>query len=129
MVRGQPTIERYCRPFMPSARHRAGRPQRRLRHALPGDEAGRCGVVFDQPVLDTLLLSAVVHENQDRHNLDDIAERFGLTILGRHTALGDALVTAEIFIKLIPLLEDKGVQTLGQALEAARKTWYARVKY
>jgi DNA polymerase III subunit epsilon len=89
----------------------------------------RCGVVFDHPVLDTLLLSAVVHENQDRHNLDDIAERFGLTILGRHTALGDALVTAEIFIKLIPLLEDKGIQTLGQALEAARKTWYARVKY
>ncbi len=87
------------------------------------------GIVFDQPVLDTLLLSALVHEHQDSHNLEAIAERFGLTILGRHTAIGDAMVTAEIFLKLIPLLTDKGIHTLGQALEAARQTWQARIRY
>ena len=130
MVRGQPTIDEvlpafhaFCADSVLVA-HNAAFDMRCLE--LKQDE---CGVVFDHPVLDTLLLSAVVHENQDSHNLDDIAKRFGLTILGRHTAIGDALVTAEIFVKLIPLLEDKGIQTLGQALEAARKTWYARVKY
>lgn len=87
------------------------------------------GLRFDQPVLDTLLLSAVVHPGQESHRLEAIVERLGLTILGRHTALGDAIVTAEVFLKLIPLLAEKGVHTLREAREAAEKTYYARVKY
>ena len=87
------------------------------------------GVVFDQPVLDTLLLSAVVHPNQASHRLEAIAERFDVTVMGRHTAMGDAMVTAEVFLKLIPLLAEKGIRTLGQAREAAQKTYYARLKY
>jgi DNA polymerase-3 subunit epsilon len=89
----------------------------------------RTGVAFDQPVLDTLLLSAVVHPAQDSHRLEAIAERLGVSVLGRHTALGDAMVTAEVFLKLIPLLAQRGVHTLGQALEAAQKTYLARVRY
>ena len=87
------------------------------------------GVVFDQPVLDTLLLSAVIHPNQDSHRLEAIAERFDVPVIGRHTAMGDAMVTAEVFIKLIPLLAQQGIHTLGQAREAAQKTYYARLKY
>ncbi|RZL96201.1 MAG: DNA polymerase III subunit epsilon [Variovorax sp.] len=87
------------------------------------------GVRFEQPVLDTLLLSAVVSPHQASHELEAIASRFGITVLGRHTALGDALVTAEIFLQLIPLLAHKGIHTLGQAREAAQQTWYARLKY
>jgi DNA polymerase-3 subunit epsilon len=89
----------------------------------------RTGVVFDQPVLDTLLLSALVHPQQVSHRLEEIAERFGVAVLGRHTALGDALVTAEIFLKLVPLLAARGIHTLGQAREAAQQTYYARVRY
>jgi DNA polymerase-3 subunit epsilon len=87
------------------------------------------GVVFDQPVLDTLLLSAVVHPNQESHRLEAIAGRFNVTVMGRHTAMGDAMVTAEVFLKLIPLLAEKGIRTLGQAREAAQTTYYARLKY
>ena len=57
---------------------------------------------FDQPVLDTLLLSAVVHPNQESHRLEAIAERLGVAVLGRHTALGDAMVTAEVFLQADP---------------------------
>jgi len=87
------------------------------------------GVAFDQPVLDTLLLSAVVHPAQESHRLESIAERLGVPVLGRHTALGDAMVTAEVFLKLVPLLGERGIHTLGQALEASEKTYLARVSY
>jgi len=87
------------------------------------------GLKFDHPVLDTLLLSAVVHPNQESHRLEAIAERFNITVLGRHTALGDALVTAEVWLRLIPLLQAMGIHTLRQAREAAQKTYYARLKY
>ena len=49
--------------------------------------------------------------------------------MGRHTALGDAMVTAEVFLRMIPLLADMGIRTLREAREAAEKTYYARVKY
>ena len=35
------------------------------------------GLRFDHPVLDTLLLSAVIHPNQESHRLEVIAERMG----------------------------------------------------
>ena len=89
----------------------------------------RCGIAFEQPVLDTLLLAAVAQPAQQSHSLEAIAERLGVPILGRHTALGDAMVTAEVFQKLIPLLAERGIHTLGEALAAAQKTYLARVSY
>jgi DNA polymerase-3 subunit epsilon len=130
MVQGQPTIERVLPSFHAYARdtvlvaHNAAFDMRFLQLA-----EGRSGVVFDHPVLDTLLLSAVVHPNQESHRLEAIAERFGVTVIGRHTALGDAIVTAEVFQKLVPLLAAMGIHTLGQAREAAQQTYYARLKY
>ncbi|MBK7767864.1 MAG: DNA polymerase III subunit epsilon [Sulfuritalea sp.] len=87
------------------------------------------GVRFDRPVLDTFLLSAVVFPNQESHRLEAIAERLGVSVLGRHTAMGDAIVTAEVFLKMLPLLADKGIRTLGQAREASEKTYHARIHY
>jgi DNA polymerase-3 subunit epsilon len=89
----------------------------------------KTGLHFDNPVLDTLLLSSIVHPNQEGHSLDAIAERFNLTIVGRHTALGDALVTAEILLKLIPLLKAQGVHTLEEALIASSQSPFAKMKY
>jgi len=50
-------------------------------------------------------------------------------VAGRHTALGDAIMTAEVILRLIPLLGAIGIYTLRQARAAAQKTYYARLKY
>jgi DNA polymerase-3 subunit epsilon len=41
-------------------------------------------------------------------------------VLGRHSALGDAQTTAEILVRLLALLDRRGVRTLGEALDAVR---------
>ena len=130
MVRGQPNIDivlpafhEFCEDTVLIA-HNAAFDMRFLQL-----KEERTGIRFSQPVLDTLLLSAVVHPNQESHKLDVILERLGIVIDKRHNALEDAFATGEVFLKMIPLLEEKGIVTVRQALEAAEKTYFARVKY
>ena len=130
MVRGQPNIDvvlpafhEFCEDTVLIA-HNAAFDMRFLQL-----KEERTGIRFTQPVLDTLLLSAVVHPNQESHKLDVILERLGITIGKRHNALEDALATGEVFLKLVKLLEDQGIVTVRQALEAAEKTYFARIKY
>jgi DNA polymerase-3 subunit epsilon len=87
------------------------------------------GVRFAQPVLDTLLLSAVLHPDFEAHALEAIAERMGVNPIGRHTALGDAIMTGEVFLRMLPLLAEQGIRTLGEAREASRRTYFARIQY
>ena len=127
---GQPTIDRVLPRF-----HRFAEETVLVGHNAAFDmrflelKEARSGVRFDQPVLDTLLLSAIVHAAQDTHSLEDIAARLGIEVVDRHTALGDALVTAEAFLRLIPLLAERGIRTLGDARAASEKTYYARLRY
>jgi DNA polymerase-3 subunit epsilon len=71
--------------------------------------------LLENPILDTLFLSYGIHKDFEGHNLEAIAARLGIEVEGRHTSLGDANTTAEIFLRLISLLAARGVETLGQA--------------
>jgi DNA polymerase-3 subunit epsilon len=129
MVRGQPTIDTVLPTFDRFSSdtvlvgHNAGFDMQFL--AL---ERARAGLPATHPVvLDTLLLDAAVHPDHDDHSLEAIASRLGVDVLGRHTALGDALVTGEVFIRLVALLRARGVRTLGEAVAASRATLHARL--
>ena len=73
---------------------------------------------FDHPVLCTARLSAALDGHLSDHTLDALAERYGVTLdeAIRHTALGDAEATAQIFLKLLAVLPSRGVLGLSDAL-------------
>ena len=79
------------------------------------------GIEFANVVLDTLLISVFLDPASQNHSLDAIAERLGIEVEGRHTALGDSIVTARVFCKLLPRLEARGITTLGHALDASAR--------
>jgi len=91
---------------------------------------GVTGARFDQPALDTVLLSAWLFGQGAEHTLDALAERFGIAIPERlrHTALGDAMVTAEVLSSLIGVLTASGVATLGAALAVSEEAGALRRK-
>jgi DNA polymerase-3 subunit epsilon len=130
MLLGQPTIAQALPPFAQFCEgtvlvaHNAAFDMRFLQL-----KEAQTGVRFAQPVLDTLLLSALLHPGQAEHGLEAVAARLGVSVIGRHSALGDALLTGEIFLKMLPLLAAQGIRTLRQAREAGQKTYYARIAY
>jgi DNA polymerase-3 subunit epsilon len=77
------------------------------------------GVRFANPVLCTLMLAAALLDHLPEHSLDAVAQRFGIAIERRHTALADAMATAVLFLHLVDVLEGRGIKTLGQALAAS----------
>lgn len=76
------------------------------------------GARFDHVVLDTLLISVFLDRDTDDHSLETIAKRHGVTIENRHSAVGDAVATAQIFAAMLERLEARGVSTLDQLIRA-----------
>ncbi len=82
-----------------------------------------CGLTWDHPMLDTVLLSAVLFGDTEGHSLDALCERLDITIPPehRHTALGDAQATAEALCKMLPILSSRGYTTFGDVIAQTRK--------
>lgn len=81
------------------------------------------GIHFANPILDTVLLSAVVFGQSESHSLDALTQRLGITIPAedRHTALGDTVATADAFLKLKAMLEARGLERFGEVLAEVRR--------
>lgn len=82
-----------------------------------------CGLSWDHPMLDTVLLSAVLFGETEEHSLDALCKRLDVTIAPehRHTALGDAQATAEALCKMLPILSSRGYKTFGEVIQQTRK--------
>lgn len=78
------------------------------------------GQRFDQPILDTVLCSAILYGQSAEHTLDALCARLHIQIpeADRHTAIGDAIGTAEAFRKMIPMLEAADLPNLGALIRA-----------
>jgi DNA polymerase III subunit epsilon len=85
-------------------------------------EAKLAGIAWSDPLaLDTMCLYVALRPRAADVELEAIAADLGVDVIGRHTALGDALVAAEIWRRLLPLLAEAGVRSLGEALDYAER--------
>jgi CBS domain-containing protein len=84
-------------------------------------ECERAWLPFFRPrTLDTRLLAEVAEPDLADYTLEALASWLGIEIADRHSALGDALITARIFTALVPKLRDGNIRTLGEAMQACR---------
>jgi DNA polymerase-3 subunit epsilon len=129
MLVGKPSIEKVL-PFL----HRFAQNTVLVAHNAAFDmrmlqmKEKATGIRFVNPVLDTMHLSAILHASHRPHP-GCHCQRLGVVLTKRHDALGDAIATGEVFLKMIPLLNEKGIYTLKDALTASQRTYYARLKY
>lgn len=79
-------------------------------------ELRRAGIAWQRPPsLCTLQLVSVLDPTLTDLNLETVAQAYGIGVAGRHTALGDALVTAEVYLHLVALMQAQGDRTLADA--------------
>jgi DNA polymerase-3 subunit epsilon len=81
----------------------------------PGNPCLDTGLLYRKTLLKTPLL-----RKKEFYTLDDLARRFDLPCTDRHTALGDALLTALALAHILELLKAKGVATRNQLLRAGK---------
>ena len=78
------------------------------RHGRPWED-----VVF----IDTMRLASLLNPSLGKYDLETLAGIYQIDVHGRHTALGDAMVTAELFFRMMPRLQMQGFTTLEKLLE------------
>ncbi len=76
--------------------------------------AKRQNIYITNTVLDTLELSRLLFPGLNKHKLDVVARHLGVSLLNHHRAVDDAAATAEIFIKCLPILQEKGVNHIEE---------------
>jgi len=116
MVSGAPTLLQVLPEFLDFIGNRI-----LVAHCAPFDlaflniELGRhTAARILNPVIDTYLLAQCLLPELLQYSLENLLKSFGLEIKGRHTSLGDSMMTAQLFLKLLEKLAEKEILTLNQ---------------
>ena len=78
------------------------------------ENAQRQGLSREFTYVDTVGIARVLLPHQAKHTLDAVAKTMGVSLENHHRAVDDAQATAEIFVKFLPLLREKGADTLAK---------------
>lgn len=85
-------------------------------------EAELGGIAWKQPqTLDIRLLARIAAPSLAHYDLDRLCAWLGIENPARHTGLGDAQATAQVFIKLVPKLRERGIRTIAEAAAASKR--------
>ncbi|MEZ5775520.1 MAG: DUF294 nucleotidyltransferase-like domain-containing protein [Hyphomicrobiaceae bacterium] len=74
------------------------------------------------PALDIRVLARIGIPSLAQYTLDALCEWFGVHNEKRHDAMGDALATAAVYVGLQPLLRERNIRTLAEAVAASSRS-------
>ncbi len=77
-------------------------------------QASLQGLEFSPTVLDTVSIARQLLPQLNRFKLDTVAKALNISLENHHRAVDDAGATAEIFVKFVELLKDRGVEDVDQ---------------
>jgi DNA polymerase-3 subunit alpha (Gram-positive type) len=77
-------------------------------------QANRLGLEFQPTVLDTVEIARQLLPNLNRYKLDTVAKALNISLENHHRAVDDAGATAEIFVRFVQMLRERGVEDLEQ---------------
>lgn len=72
------------------------------------------GIKTDFTYIDTVGISRVFYPTQAKHTLDAVAKTMGVSLENHHRAVDDAEATAQIFVRFLPMLAEKGVTNMEE---------------
>ncbi len=82
----------------------------------------RLGLDYDFTGADTVAMARVLLPELHRFKLDTVAKAVGVSLEHHHRAVDDAACTAQIFLKFIAMLEEKGITDLDGVNELGRSS-------
>lgn len=80
------------------------------------------------PALCTVQLSRRLLPDIENHKLKTVASYYSVDLINHHRASDDARATAKIFINLLKMLNEQGINDLGSARKFSQRRHYARRK-
>lgn len=82
-------------------------------------EAERAGIRWPAPpALDTRLLAEIANPRLPGFSLEIVTAWLGIEEQDRHSAIGDALMAARVFLALVPRLRERDIRTVAEAQAA-----------
>lgn len=118
MVLNAPTIEQVLPKFLEfcgdavMVAHNASFDMSFMKH-----NALLLGMTFEPAILDTVSMARFLLPNLHRFKLDTVAKELKISLENHHRAVDDAGATAEIFVKFMEMLKQRGIENLTQLNE------------
>ena len=80
------------------------------------------GMECNPTIVDTVALARVLLPQLNRFKLDTVAKALNISLDHHHRAVDDAACTAEIFVKFIEKLKDRGISSLDEVNALAKSS-------
>jgi len=77
-------------------------------------------ITYDFTIADTLILAQLLLPQIGRYRLDTVAKALQIHLGTHHRAVDDAACTADIFLKFIEMLKERGIESLDKLNEAGK---------
>ena len=80
------------------------------------ESASKLGIAFEYKSIDTLALSRLLWPELNGYSLDNITKICGVDLFNHHRTIDDARATAEAYLKMIEILTERGIKTIGEII-------------